>query len=441
MKAVKPVRQKSKNNPTTSTSIKKTENKTVPISKEGWLLIISAFILAALGLVMIFSVTSGQLLSKNFHSLKGFSKGVPSTTVFLYRHGIYLVIAFAGLLIASRLSPGFYKKYMKLGMFVSFALLVLVIFFGQQVNGARRWFRISYFSLQPMEIAKLALILYLAVILQKRFVILKDPWRGFGQPMVVTGFIILLLLIQNDFGSAMLFLTVAATLLFIAGSRLYYFVFAATAALPFLWYYVAAGWRLNKRIIPFLYPQYFKQEAAYQIIRSLDAYGSGGLTGFGLGNGPYKMDFLPEAHTDYIASMIGQEFGFFGSILIIILYGIIMYSGVKIAWRHHHDIFKFIVTLGVTLMLVFQAIINLSVVMNLIPSKGITLPFVSWGGNSLIMSFVSIGIIISIDRSLVTAESVQTSVSKLNQNNKSGVKLKKSATPLSESFVHASNKN
>jgi cell division protein FtsW len=168
MKAVKTVRKKSKNSSTISTKIKKTESKTVPISKEGWMLIISTFILAAVGLVMIFSVTSGQLLSKNFHSLKGFSKGIPSTTVFLYRHSIYLVIAFAGLLTASSLSPSFYKKYMKLGLFISFALLVLVIFFGQQVNGARRWFRVSYFSLQPMEIAKLALILYLAVILKNK---------------------------------------------------------------------------------------------------------------------------------------------------------------------------------------------------------------------------------------------------------------------------------
>ncbi len=374
------------------------------LSQEGWLLLLSGIALAAYGLIMVFSVTGGQILARHFHTHRGLPSLLPSTNRFLYIQGGFIVFGFLTMALAAWIPPKTYKNLMIPGLLLSLILLAGVLFMGVSINGARRWYRFGFVSIQPMEIAKLALIVYLAVILERRYFRMHDFVKGFVQPMAVVLFMVFLLLKQNDLGSAVLFLTVATTLLFIAGSRLSYFLGAAVTLIPVLWFYVAAGWRLSKRIIPFLYPQHFTQDAAYQIIRSLDAFGSGGLSGYGLGNGPYKMEFLPEAHTDYIAAMIGQEFGFLGTLVLISLYSLFFYAGLRIALRHRNNLFRFYVCLGISLSLVFQAIINLSVVMNLIPSKGITLPFVSYGGTSILLSSLALGILLSMDRHPVTAE-------------------------------------
>ncbi|MBN2724935.1 MAG: cell division protein FtsW [Deltaproteobacteria bacterium] len=384
--------QENKANTMNQTVIKK------KFSLDGWMLIFAALSLSLIGLIMVFSVTGGQILSKYFHSNRVVSGSLPETTRFFFHQGVFLLVGISVTLIAMSLPPEFYRKSMKLGLFGAVLLLVAVSVFGENVNGARRWFRMGSISLQPMEIAKVALIIYLGVILEKRMAIMTDLWKGFAQPLFVVGIMVFFLLLQPDLGSAILFVSVAAALLYIAGSRLVYFLLAGVVLLPFSWYYVAAGWRLHKRIIPFLHPEYFKQGAAYQIIRSLDAFGSGETMGWGLGNGPYKMDFLPEAHTDYIAAMIGQELGFLGISFLISMYVLILIAGIRIALRQRGKTFRMFVAAGITLMIVFQAIINLSVVMNLIPSKGITLPFVSYGGSSLLLSFASLGLLLSIDR-------------------------------------------
>ncbi|MBU1238352.1 putative lipid II flippase FtsW [Myxococcota bacterium] len=375
------------------------------LSREGWLLVFVAISLALYGLIMVFSVTAGQILARHYHTHRGLPSALPSTNRFLFVQGIFIFGGIIAMSMAAWFRPATYKKLMIPGLILAMILLAGVLVFGQSVNGARRWYRFSVFSLQPMEAAKIALIVYLAVILEKRAHIMQDMWKGFAQPMLVVGAMVFLLLKQNDFGSAVLFLTVATALLFMAGSRLYYFLMAGAVTIPLLWLYVAGGWRLSKRIIPFLYPQHFTQDAAYQIIRSLDAFGSGTVTGFGLGNGPYKMEFLPEAHTDYIAAMIGQEFGFVGTMVLLFLYALFFYSGVRIALRHRKNLFRFYVCIGITLTIILQAMINLSVVMNLIPSKGITLPFVSYGGSSILLSFLALGILLSMDRHPVRDES------------------------------------
>lgn len=367
-------------------------------SNHGWMLILAALALAALGLVMIFSVTGGLLLSKHYASMSRAATSTVNTRVFLVGQSIYIALGIAVAILAALVPVWLTRKLVKPAILLAFLLLVGVLILGVNVNGAHRWYQFMGVSFQPMELAKIALILYLAYIIEKRVDLLADPWKGFGQPLLITGLMIVLLLLQPDFGSAVLFLVVATLMLFVAGSKLYYFVLAAAVAMPLLWYYMVAGWRLSKRIIPFLHPEYFSQGASYQIIRSLDAFGSGGTWGYGLGEGPYKMDFLPEAHTDYIAAMIGQELGFVGVALLILLYGLFLYAGVRIAWSHRESMFRFLMGLGLTLMLVLQALINLSVVMNLIPSKGITLPFVSFGGTSMLVSFLSLGMLLSLDR-------------------------------------------
>jgi cell division protein FtsW len=379
-------------------------NERNDLSIYGWILIFVTLALVSISLLMVYSVTSGQILSKFFHSRKALHGGLPNTSLFLIKQLIYIVLGIGVAFVTAFFTPEFYKSGVKVWLIIAVLLLIGVLLFGVNINGARRWFRLPGFSLQPMEVSKIAMILYLAVILEKRIHVLKEPWKGFGQPLMVTGFMIFLILLQPDLGSAILFIMVAITLLFLAGSKIYYFIMVALAGIPFLWYYVAAGWRLNKRIIPFLHPEQFKQGAAYQITRSLDAFGSGGVNGWGLGNGPYKMEFLPEAHTDYIAAMIGQELGFIGICFIIFLYAMFLFAGIKIALKNKQNLFRFLLSIGLTFMMVFQAIINLSVVMNLIPSKGITLPFISFGGSSMIISFVTLGILLSIDRYPVKEE-------------------------------------
>jgi len=373
-------------------------------SNHGWMLILAALTLSALGLVMIFSVTGGLLLSKHYASMTRAATSTVNTRVFLVSQSIYILLGLVLAVVASLIPVWLTRKFVKPAIVGAFVLLVTVLFLGVNVNGAHRWFQFMGFSFQPMEISKIALILYLAYIIEKRVDLLEDPWKGFGQPLLITGLMIVLLLFQPDFGSAILFIVVATLMLFVAGSKLYYFLLAGAVALPLLWYYMVAGWRLSKRIIPFLHPEYFSQGASYQIIRSLDAFGSGGIWGYGLGEGPYKMDFLPEAHTDYIAAMIGQELGFVGVALMIALYGMFLYAGVRIAWSHRGSMFRFLMGLGLSLMLVLQALINLSVVMNLIPSKGITLPFVSFGGSSMLVSYVTLGMLLSLDRERCVAQ-------------------------------------
>jgi len=367
-------------------------------SNHGWMLILASLALASLGMVMIFSVTGGLLLSKHYASMSRAATSTVNTRVFLVSQSVYIALGIVVATLAMLVPVWLTRKLVKPAILLAFLLLAGVLYLGVNVNGAHRWYQFMGVSFQPMELAKIALILYLAYIIEKRVDLLADPWKGFGQPLLITGLMIVLLLLQPDFGSAVLFLVVATLMLYAAGSKLFYFVLATAVAVPLLWYYMVAGWRLSKRIIPFLHPEYFSQGASYQIIRSLDAFGSGGTWGYGLGEGPYKMDFLPEAHTDYIAAMIGQELGFVGVAFLILLYGMFLYAGVRIAWSHRESMFRFLMGLGLTLMLVLQALINLSVVMNLIPSKGITLPFVSFGGTSMLVSFLSLGMLLSLDR-------------------------------------------
>lgn len=373
-------------------------------STHGWILFFSALSLAMLGIVMVYSVTGGLLLSKHYAAIHKNPGDFPDTLAFLKNQALYVFFGITACFVLTFIPTWILHRLVKPAIVVAFLSLFAVLFLGVNVNGAHRWFLFFGISIQPMEFAKIALILYLAYIIERRAELITDPWKGFGQPIFVTGIMVFLLLLQPDLGSSVLFMFIAGLLLFLAGSRLYYFAFTAAVVIPILWYYMAAGWRLSKRIIPFLHPEYFSQGAAYQIVRSLDAFGSGGTWGYGLGEGPYKLDFLPEAHTDYIAAMIGQELGFAGIALLIFLYGCFLYAGVRIALFHRHHLFRFLLGMGLVLQLVLQAIINLSVVMNIIPSKGITLPFVSFGGSSLLVSFIALGLLLRLDRERLTYE-------------------------------------
>ncbi len=368
------------------------------LSSHGWMLFFASLTLSLLGVVMVFSVTGGLLLSKHYASMRGVAASSPDIFQYLRNQAMYMGLGLMLCLVMTTIPVWLLRRFVKVAILAAFAALVAVLFLGVNVNGAHRWFVVFGFSFQPMEFAKIALILYLAYIIEKRATLIRDPWKGFGQPILVTGLMVVLLLLQPDLGSSVLFMVVAGLMLFLAGSRLHYFAFTAAVAVPVLWYYMAAGWRLSKRIIPFLHPEYFSQGASYQIVRSLDAFGSGGVWGYGLGEGPYKLDFLPEAHTDYIAAMVGQELGFAGIAVLLSLYALFLYAGVRIALSHRGSLFRFLLGMGLTLQLVLQAIINLSVVMNVIPSKGITLPFVSFGGSSMLVSFIALGLLLRLDR-------------------------------------------
>lgn len=374
------------------------------------MLLLSAMSLALLGVVMVYSVTGGLLLSKHYASMYRAANAPPDTLFFLKSQVIYVLLGLTACLVLTAIPSWLLRRFVKPAIVAAFASLLAVLFLGTNVNGAHRWFVIFGFSIQPMEFSKIALILYLAYIIEKRANLMEDPWKGFGQPILVTGIMVLLLLLQPDLGSSVLFMLVAGLMLFLAGSRLHYFAFTAAVAIPFLWYYMAAGWRLSKRIIPFLHPEYFSQGASYQIMRSLDAFGSGKTWGYGLGEGPYKLDFLPEAHTDYIAAMIGQELGFAGIAILIGLYALFLYAGVRIALSHRDSLFRFLLGMGISLQLVLQAIINLCVVMNIIPSKGITLPFVSFGGSSMLVSFLALGLLLRLDRERPAATAPELSI-------------------------------
>jgi cell division protein FtsW len=270
---------------------------------------------------------------------------------------------------------------------------VLVI--GSRAGGAIRWFRLGPLSFQPAEVAKFALVAYLASLLARKAERVKQLWVGFVPPLIVTGVMIALLLKQPDLGTAAIFGVVALAMLFVAGTRTSYIILAILLAAPVAWrFIVGTPWRM-RRMIAFVDPWAHRQEAGYQTVESQISLGSGGLLGMGLGAGKQKLFFLPEAHTDFVLAVVGEELGFAGVVLVLGLFGVLIWRGFVAAARAR-DVFGSYLAFGLTCTFGLQALINMAVVMGLLPTKGLTLPFVSYGGSSLIVSLFAAGVLVNI---------------------------------------------
>lgn len=344
-------------------------------------LIAITLVLVLIGLVFVFSAGSMQAIRLG-----------KSESYFFYKQFIAALVGTIIMFIAYYIPLAFYRKTVFFIYILTLVLLISVFLF-PEINGSNRWIVLPFFNFQPSELAKFTTILYLAHYLDKKQEKLKDFSRGFLPASLLLGVLASLIMIEPDFGTTFLIIIIALTLFFVGGANLTHLFGAIIMALPILFTFVMMGDYRKMRFISFLNPWEYKNSVGYQLIQSLTAVGSGGLFGKGLGNSSQKLYFLPEAHTDFIYAIISEEFGFLGGLTILILILSIFYISFKIAFLHS-DKYKRLLTLGIAFLLIFQTMIHVGVTVGLLPTKGIPLPFVSYGGSALIFQMGFIGILI-----------------------------------------------
>ncbi len=351
------------------------------------MLILDIVLLLGIGLVVLFSASSYYSKSVYGDPYYYFKRQVLWATV-----GILLGI------IASVTPIELIKRSTPLVVFVSFFLMLLTFIPGisKPVLGARRWIFIGGLSFQPSELVKFTIVLYLAYIFDKKDN-LEDPLNSILPPVIIVGIFLTLIYLQNDFSTAFFTLFVAASVFFIARIKLIYFFLFGILILPLGGLLLFTKAHRVKRLIAFLNPLSDPTGAGYQVIAARSALINGGFWGKGLGLGVKKMGGLPEAHSDFIFAVIGEEMGFLGALLIITLFIVFVWRGYAIAFKCR-DKFSYYLSFGISSLIIFQAILNMSVVSGLVPSTGVTLPFFSAGGSSLLVTLVMVGILVNISK-------------------------------------------
>jgi cell division protein FtsW len=277
------------------------------------------------------------------------------------------------------------------------ALLLIVVLFLRPVNDAHRWIRVGWLSFQPAELAKLCLVLFLAYHLERRGERVNDFLTSVFPALLLMGWFTFLVLIQPDLGTAATLILIGCVMLFLAGVRLRYFAALAVLGLPLLYQAIVAAPYRRERLEAFLNPWSDARGSGYQIIQSLIAVGTGGVTGVGLMEGRQKLFYLPYPYSDFIFAVIGEELGLLGAAAVVGAFLLLLWRGVRAAWSAP-DAFGLYLAAGLTLAIVLQAFINVSVVLGLVPTKGIPLPFISAGGSSLVLTLLSIGIVLSVSQ-------------------------------------------
>lgn len=341
------------------------------------------------------------------------------------KHIVWIGISSLLLTVMSKIDYHYLQKLSIPLLVVSFILLVLVLVpgIGTVTNGARRWIRLNrVFGIQPSEFAKLAMLIFIANYLAKNQGRMSQFIFGFVIPMGVAVVISALVLKEPDFGTAAFIAILSLILLMIGGTRMIYVIFAAMAVTPCIHKMLFDVPFRKIRLLVFLDPWKDPSGAGYQIIQSWIALGSGGLTGLGLGSSRQKLFFLPESNSDFIFTIIGEEFGFLGASLVIGLFLLLVWHGLKIV-HAAKDVFGFFLGLGITVMFGLQAILNIAVVSGVLPTKGIPLPFVSSGGSSLLFSMIGVGILVNIARQSSLPETINVPAEKveLSENRLSSI--------------------
>lgn len=355
------------------------------LAYDPWLLF-AVFALVGFGLVMVYSasaIAAQDKLGDGFYFLK--------------RQGLAALLGLLAMAVAMKLG---YRRMARLAyplLVLAVALLVLVVVpgVGTKVGGASRWLRAPGISVQPVEIAKFAWVIYLAYSLAKKRDKVRSFSVGFVPHLGLAGVLVALCMLEPDFGSAVALLFLMFVMLFAAGAKLSYLLGSVLLAIPFAWTAIASSSYRMKRFTAFLDPWANRQGSGYQVAESLMSIGSGGVTGLGLGDGRQKLFFLPEAHTDFIFSIIGEELGLVGVATLIALYALFLWRGIR-ASLNASEPFGTYLGLGITSLVAFEAIVNMAVALGLVPTKGLTLPFISYGGNSLVVLLAASGLLLSL---------------------------------------------
>ena len=353
-----------------------------------WLLS-AALIAIAIGLVMVASASSG-IASANYNN----------TFHFILRQGIFFGVGAVAAAVVMTIPMSQWEHWSWMSLAVSGVLLVVVLFVGREINGSTRWLPFGFFNLQPSEVAKVLVAVYMASYLsRKQDEVRGEGWWGFSRPMMVLAIALALLLFEPDFGSSVVLLGAVMGMVFLAGAGLgKFFVIMVGAVAGAVALVFAAPYRL-RRLTVYTDPWADQFGDGYQLTQSLIGFGRGGWTGEGLGNGIQKLFFLPEAHTDFIFSVVAEEFGLFGSMVVIALLFFIAWRAVRIGYlaEQANQYFSAYLAYGLGLLFGSQVFINIGVSSGLLPTKGLALPFLSYGGSSLIMNCLTIGILMRID--------------------------------------------
>jgi cell division protein FtsW len=343
--------------------------------------------LALFGVIMVYSASAVVATSENHNQY-----------FYVVRQGVWTIIGLLAMWAGMRFDYGRLRNgKIAWGLLGLTFLLLVAVFAFPPINGARRWIRLAGFSLQPSEISKLALAIFLARFLEKRAGREGEFWATFVPAVFVTGVLALLVVAEPDLGTSMMLAVVCTSMLFTAGARLKHMLLAAAPALVGVaGLLLFVPWRL-KRVLVFLDPWADPQGSGYQVVQSLLAVGSGGVHGLGFTEGRQKMFFLPFAHSDFIFAVVSEELGLFGGLAVIALFGLFLWRGMRAALRAP-DRFGMLLGIGIVTGIVAQALFNMSVVLSMLPTKGIPLPFISYGGSSLVPTLFAVGVLLNISQ-------------------------------------------
>ncbi len=348
----------------------------------------SVLALMGIGLIMVFSASSMMANSR-----------YGSMTHFLTRQTFRVLVAFSLMIWFSTID---YKKfrqrpYPQVGLVIAFAALIGLFVFGSRINGAQRWYNLYLFNFQPSELAKIMMILFLAYYLSSPEYNIKDFKKGFLPLLSVLIVLLAPILFQPDLSTALMLAIIAASMLFVSQVRLRHLAVPLLALIPMVLFLLSRGGYQMRRLTEWLAGLHNPANAGYQIKQSLIGLGQGGWFGLGLAQSKQKFFFLPDSHTDFIFSILGEEFGFVGTSIVLILFVIILYRGLYIA-RKAPDSFGRFLAIGITVNVVLYAFINAGVVSMLFPATGLPMPFVSYGGSYLVFLGIAVGVLLNISR-------------------------------------------
>ena len=358
------------------------------MNRDAKIVFLMVSILLMLGIVMIYSSSAVYAYGEFGDSM-----------YFVKKHMLYLL---AGLVTAILFMSVPVKKLSdsaKVMMFFAILLLILVLIpgIGTEAGGARRWMRFLGFGFQPSEIAKLALVIYLADLTSRKRYMMQDLKFGFLPPLAVTGLTGALVLLEPDMGTSVSILFIGFLLMYVAGARIKHLFIITLGVLPVLALAILYKPYRLKRMMAFVDPWSDAKGSGFQVIQSFIALGSGGIFGVGLGESKQKLFYLPESHTDFIFSIVGEELGFLGAASVLLLFAILIWFSLRIALKIK-DHFASRVVLGISAMIAFEVIVNIGVSTGIMPTKGLPLPFISYGGSSLACHLVAMGLIFNMAR-------------------------------------------
>jgi cell division protein FtsW len=343
--------------------------------------------LVMFGLIMIYSASAVIAMEQ-----------YGSPFYYVFRQIIWCVLGFGAMMVMMHIPYRTWNNRLLVFSLIGIsAILLIAVLFMPAVANVHRWFRIGPASIQPAELAKFPMILFLSWFLAKRQGQIESFWQTILPALLVCGQMAFLIVIEPDLGTALMFVGITVALLFFAGMPWKYFVMFAAFAVPIFYFLVFNVHYRRQRIFSFVNPEADAQDSGFQILQSLIALGTGGVKGAGLANGIQKLFYLPEPHNDFIYAIVGEELGLLGTVGLLLAFAFLLWRGLRIAWKAPDPFGQFLAA-GITVMIVLQAFINISVVIGILPTKGLPLPFISSGGSSLLVSLTGIGVLLNISQ-------------------------------------------